>query len=98
MRLFEMSDSQLDGAVQRHYDYLLSKQEADDDRYCCKYCWHYNKAEKTCSAAEERLSDEELEQMELDGDFTAIMREPDDYCDDDFDPVDDEPPYDEDDR
>lgn len=97
MRLFDMTDSQLDSMVQAHYDRLLDQHLKFNDMYCCNNCLHYCKSTKICSIAEEQLDEAELELMYKEETFGEIMCEPDDYCKD-FEPYDDEPPYDEDDR
>ena len=97
MRLFDMSDSQLDRMVQAHYDRLLEEHLSDDEFYCCNHCLHYSHSSHICSVAEDCLDEAELELMYQEETFDEVMREPDDYCED-FDPYDDDPPYDEDDR
>ena len=40
-RLFDMSDSDIDRAVEAHWDRVWEEQN-DDSGQCCKYCLHYN--------------------------------------------------------
>lgn len=40
-RLFDMSDADIDRAVEAHWDRVWEEQN-DDSGLCCKYCLHYN--------------------------------------------------------
>ena len=40
-RLFDMSDADIDRAVEAHWDRVWEEQN-DDSGLCCKYCVHYN--------------------------------------------------------
>ena len=102
MNLFEMSDAELDRAVQSYYDHMLDKYLDEQERmaeYCvCRNCTNYNN-DGTCHIKVKNTPDEELERMEAEDNWESVSVDEEDYCDD-FDPLeaDDEPPYDEDER
>ena len=39
--LFDMTDSEIDRAVEAHWDRVWEEQNAEPVE-CCKYCYHYN--------------------------------------------------------
>ena len=82
MRLFDMTESQLDAAVQAHYDQMYRDfyESGPDVDPCCGNCDHWGGPE--CRLLEERMTDEEAEQARETGDWSAIDRDEDDYCDD----------------
>ena len=41
VRLFDMTDAEIDRAVEAYWDRVWEEQNADSGQ-CCKYCYHYN--------------------------------------------------------
>ena len=67
MRLFDMTESQLDAAVQAHYDWMYREAfERDEPEPCCGNCVHYDCGD--CGRLD-LLHEEDIE------------RDEDDYCD-----------------
>ena len=79
MTLFQMTDAQLDRMVEAHYDRMYEAYYGNDDA-CCKYCQYFDGS--ICTRKENRLTDEEIEEMEANDDFSEIEVDEDDYCDD----------------
>lgn len=95
MKLFEMSEYDLDRAVQAHYDRMYDDYYGTDEPDpCCENCRHY--CEPVCGILEDVMTDEEAEEAEKNNDWSAIEKDKDDYCDD-FDWADTEPDWEEDD-
>ena len=80
MRLFDMSESQLDAAVQSHFDQMYADAFENGDDPCCENCRHYS--EPICGILEDAMADEAVVQAEETGDWSSIEKEKDDYCDD----------------
>jgi hypothetical protein len=79
-RLFDMSEAELDRAVEAHYDRMLDEYEREQEMMCCKYCKHYDG--EHCEKLIDELSEEDFEAMEYTHDWTAVKKDEDDYCDD----------------
>ena len=79
MNLFDMTESQLEEAVESYYNsmyneyYGLNKPEP-----CCKNCAHY--AGSICQYRENLLNSGEVEQADTDEDAYWIEMDEDDYC------------------
>lgn len=79
MYLFDMSDSDLDRAVQAHYDNLYNQYYGTDEPDpCCKNCSHYD---GSCCCDYAHI-DEEIEKDEDDYCDYYEQEEYDDYPDD----------------
>ena len=79
-----MTESQLDAAVQSHYDYMYRQHyETDEPERCCENCQYYGQYDdKCCSRLWDKLSKAEEDQMLAEDDLSPVMKDPDDYCDD----------------
>lgn len=77
-----MKESQLDEAVQSHYDYLYRQYyETDEPERFCENCRHYGQyGDKCCSVLWDTLSKEEEATMMAQDDYSIVMKDPDDYC------------------
>ena len=81
MRLFEMTDAQLDAEVQRHYDHMYNEYYGvNEPERECSNCRFYECP--VCSKLEDACTQEELDEMEEADDYSAIEKAADDYCDD----------------
>ena len=81
MKLFDMSENDIQRAVDAHNDYLFDLfYEADEPPRSCENCEYYYGG--ACGIAEAEYSEEELEAMSDDDYKALIERNPDDYCDD----------------
>lgn len=68
LRLFDMTESQLDQAVQRHYDAMYKAHFEREEEPCCKNCQYHSGTD--CCISD--YIDEEEDYMTVDDD---------DYCD-----------------
>ena len=84
MNLFDMTESQLDSAVQAHYANMYRQYyETDEPERCCENCRYYGRYDdKCCSKLWDKLSKAEEEQMLAWDDLSPVMKDPDEYCDD----------------
>ena len=81
MRLFEMTDAQLDAEVQRHYDHMYNEYyHINEPEPCCKICSHYE--DGMCGKLLDSMNEEECSEMEACDDWSEVERNEDDYCDD----------------
>ena len=80
MYLYEMTDAQLDAAVQAHYDRMYDEYYGvnEPDRECGN-CEHWDGS--FCSLKENACTQEELDEMDETGDYSEIQTVSDDYCD-----------------
>ena len=83
MNLFDMTESQLDEAVQAHYNNMYDQYYGvNEPERCCENCIHYGVyADKCCSRLWDNLTKEEEDQMLAEDDLSPVMKDPDDYCD-----------------
>lgn len=80
MKLYEMTDAQLDHAVQAHYDRMYDRYyHVGEPDPCCENCDHYSKP--ICTILERVMTNDEIEEAERTDDWSAIEKDPDDYCD-----------------
>lgn len=80
MLLFNMSDAQLDAAVQAHYDRMYDDYyHVNDPEPCCDNCDFYS--DGICQKLENALTEEEAAEMDETEDYSAIEKDKDDYCD-----------------
>lgn len=81
MRLFDMTEDQLDSVVQTHFDHMFNAYyHLDEPEPCCNLCRYYDGDQ--CEKISDILSEEEWNEMEESGDFSEVKRDSDDYCDD----------------
>ena len=77
--LFDMSEADLDRAVEAHYNRLYYEfYESDAPEACCGNCKYYDG--EICELRESRLTEEEISGMEETDDFSDIERKADEYC------------------
>ena len=81
MKLFAISDSALNRAVERSYDRMYDAFYGDDlpDR-CCENCRYWDGT--ICYMRENECTEKDIDRMEASGDWSAIERDCDDYCED----------------
>ena len=80
MKLYEMTDAQLDNAVQAHYDKMYDDYcRLNESDSCCENCYHYS--DGICECLERVMTNDERKQAEETDDWSAIEKDPDDYCD-----------------
>lgn len=83
MRLFEMTESELDSAIQAHYNNLYDAycdQQEGEPEPCCENCKYYDSG--CCELLENEMPEEEITRMIEEGDYSAIEKDADDCCDD----------------
>lgn len=79
MYLFDMTESQLDQAVQAHYDQMYRDYyHLDEHEQCCANCTHYSGG--CCAYRIDLLDDGEVESEGEEADRKWYTMDEDDYC------------------
>ena len=78
--LRNVSDYELDRAVESYYDRMYASFYGDENA-CCRNCENYC-SDGICQKKLGALTEEELEEMEETGDFSEVTVSADDWCDD----------------